>query len=176
MESKRLIAAGCGLILIAGSALLSGCASMGYNLGSMLPPEIKTVHVPLFVNDTDEPLIESEVTRAALQAFQLDGSLKVVSEDQADSLLKVVLTDYQIVPISYRRDRRTATDEYRIYITAKVQLSRTDTGEILAQSAYVRGESTFAFTGDLTTSKRQGLPAAAEDLAHDIVEKVVEYW
>ena len=47
---------------------LPGCTS--YRLGSMLPPGVKTVYVPTFVNETSEPFIEVDATRATIQALQ----------------------------------------------------------------------------------------------------------
>jgi hypothetical protein len=161
----------------AAAAMLSGCAGMGYNLGSMLPPEIRTVYVPTVQNGTDEPQLETETTRAVIDAIQRDGSLHVAGEADADAILHVVLTSYQIVPIAYRRDTRTAAEEYRIYLTAQIGLLQNDgSGAVLAQSPIVRGESTFEMVGDLTSSKRVGLPTAANDLAQKIVEQIVEYW
>ena len=40
----------------------------------------------------------------------------------------------------------------------------------------MRGEYVFPVAGDLSSSKLRGLPLAAEDLAHNLVEKVVEAW
>lgn len=160
------------------AVLLSGCTQMGYNLGSMLPPEIKTVHVPTVVNNTDEPTVEIEVTRAVIEALQLDGSLKIAGRQDADSVLRIVLTDYRIVPVAYQRTgaNTTTTQEYRIFLTAGMVLTRASDGSVLAESTHVRGDAIFEFLGDLTSSKRVGLPIAADDLARDIVERVVEYW
>ena len=44
------------------AAILPAC--VGYRLGSMLPADIKTVYVDPVINQTDEPLIEVETTRA----------------------------------------------------------------------------------------------------------------
>ena len=154
----------------------AGCARLGYNLGSMLPLDIKTVFVPLLINQTNEPNIEGETTRAVIDFIQRDGSLKIANRDTADARLQVILTRFQIVPIAFDQDRRTAAEEYRMYLTASVRLIRQSNGEILAENPSVRGESTFPLQGDLTKSKSVGLPEAAKDLAHDIVEKIVEYW
>jgi hypothetical protein len=142
----------------------------------MLPGDIETVCVPVFRNETTEPLIEDETTRAAIAAFQTDGSLRVTNRDRADAVLDVVLTDYAMAPLAYRKDRPTAADEYRITITSRLVLTRAGTGEVLAESPRVQGEATFLLEGDMTSSKRRVLPIAAADLAHDIVETVVEYW
>jgi len=160
------------------AVLLSGCTQMGYNLGSMLPPEVKTVHVPTVLNNTEEPTVEIEVTRAVIEALQLDGSLKIASRRDADSVLTIVLTDYRIVPVAFRRTgvSSTTTQEYRIFLTASMVLIRTSDGSVVAESPRVRGDAIFEFQGDLTSSKRVGLPFAADDLSKDIVERVVEYW
>lgn len=176
MNHNRHILPVAALPALALTALLSGCAAVGYNLGSMLPPEIQTVHVPNVVNQTNEPLIETEITRAVLDEIQRDGSLKLASPDLADALLEIAVTHYDIVPLAFDSDRLTAAEEYRIFLTAGFRLTNLKTGEILAQSTGVRGDATFEFAGDLTSSKARGLPLAATDLANDIVQGVVEYW
>jgi hypothetical protein len=60
-------------------------------------------------------------------------------------------------------------------IRARVTFTRTDNGEVLAERVVV-GDTEFDFFGDLATSKIQSLPDAADDLAHRIVELIVEYW
>lgn len=160
--------------LIVGSLLLTSCA--GYQLGSMLPPDIETVFVPTFVNDTEEPLLEVETTRRAISYIQRDGSLRIASENTADSILLVTLTDFEIAAIAYDRTRRAAAEEYRMFIRASVQLVRRTTGTVIAEDPRVVGESTFLLVGDLTSAKLTGIPDAAEDLAQRIVSAIVEAW
>jgi outer membrane lipopolysaccharide assembly protein LptE/RlpB len=160
--------------LTCAATLLSGCA--GYRLGSMLPPDIKTVHVPTFINQTLEPQIEMEATRSALSEFQRDGSLKLTSEDAADAILQVKLTDYRLTPLQYDNTRLTAATEYRITLYASITLTRRSDHKVIVEHPRCYGESTFPMVGDLSSSKRVGLPKAAKDLAHDIVQKVTEVW
>lgn len=49
---------------------LSGCA--GYKLGSNLPPGILSVAVPVFVNQTGQPSLETITTGAVIEEFQKD--------------------------------------------------------------------------------------------------------
>jgi hypothetical protein len=164
-----------GLALTLLSALsLTGCA--GYQLGSMLPPDIKTVSVPTFANKTREPLLEVECTQAALREFQKDGSLQVVSADQADALLTCTILSFELQPVAYRRDIQNAAQQYRMIIYASLVLERRSDHKVLAQNPRVRGQYVFDMTGDLTSSKAIALPETAKDLAHQIVEKVVEAW
>lgn len=158
-----------GLILMH----LTGCAS--YRLGSSLPPDVKSVHVPTFVNKTNEPLLQSDTTRAAIQEFQRDGTLRVLDKDEADLLLEVSLVDFTLEPLRFGRDETKTAEEYRMRIKADILLTHRTSGKVMAQRQ-VAGEAFFDFTGDLGSSKRTALPVAAADLAHDIVESVVEYW
>lgn len=162
-----------GLLLAAVS--LTGC--VGYRLGSMLPPDIRSVYVPMFVNETTEPLIEDEATRAAIKEFQKDGSLQVAgTPEEADALLKVTLVGYDLSPLTYDITKKTAANEYRLTLTAALVMTRAKGGDVLAESPNVQGESTFVVSGDFTSSKQRGLPVACQDLAHDLIETVVETW
>ncbi len=154
---------------------LTGCAS--YQLGSMLPDDIKTVYVPTFINKTSEPMIEIEATQAAIRELQKDGSLNVVSTpEQADTILSVTLLDYRLTPLKYEQNFNTTVDQYRLTLTAQVVLTRRATDKVVAQNPRIQGETDFPITGDFTSSKKRGLPKVSEDLAHNIVESIVETW
>ena len=161
-------------LLIALLPLLAGCA--GYRVGSMLPDDVKSVFVPTFENRTGEPLIEIDTTQAVIQELQRDGSLSVAPEDQADAVLRVVLTEYRIEPIAFRDDVRTAAEQYRLWITANVVMRRTADQSVVVESPIVRGKYVFDVVGDLSSSKLTANPRAAEDLAKSIVQMMVEYW
>jgi hypothetical protein len=157
------------------AVVLTGCAS--YQLGSMLPDDIKTVYVPTFINKTSEPMIETEATQAAIRELQKDGSLKVVgTPEEADTLLTVTLTNYQLTPLKYEADLKTTADQYRLTLTAQVVLTRRTTDKVMSENPRIQGETDFPIAGDFTTSKKRGLPTAAADLAHNIVESIVEIW
>ncbi len=154
--------------------LLAGCA--GYRLGSTLPPDIRSVHIPTFINETDEPQLEMETTGAVITEFQRNGTLRITDRDQADSILEVVIKKYELVPIRYDRDEATTAKEYRLVITASINFSRVNADMPIIKNKQVIGESDFDVVGDRTTLKRQALPKVAKDLGHNIIEAVVEYW
>jgi hypothetical protein len=169
---KSLAQLGSVLVL---AVLLMGCAS--YQLGSMLPDDIKTVYIPTFVNKTSEPMIETEATQATIRELQNDGSLKVVrSPEEADTILLITLTDYQLTPLKFERDLNTTADQYRLTLTVQVVLTRRSTDKVVSENPHIQGEADFPIMGDFTSSKKQGLPNAARDLAHNIVETIVETW
>lgn len=165
-----------GGLLVSAAVLFmaSGCA--GYRLGSMLPPDIRTVSVPTFQNETEEPLLEVETTRRSINSIQRDGSLRLVPRDEADSELFVTLKEFDMQPLAFDRGRRAAAEEYRMTITASIELVRLSTGEVITANPRVRGEATFEVLGDLTSAKLTAIPAAADDLAQQIISALVETW
>ncbi len=162
-----------GMLTAVALFLTSGCS--GYRLGTSLPPGINTVHVPVFENQTDEPLLEIEATQATISEFQRDGSLSVGAMDRADVVLDVQLLSFALQPLRFERDAATTTDEYRMTIQAALTLTDIKTGRTLMQ-ARVNGETDFVPAGDLTSAKRANLPAATQDLAARIVRAAVEFW
>jgi outer membrane lipopolysaccharide assembly protein LptE/RlpB len=162
------------LVLFLATMMMSGC--LGYRMGTTLPPGVRSVYVPTFINNCGEPDVESTATSATIQELRRDGSLKLLSADQADAILDVTLTRYELKPLRYSSDSSTEASEYRLMLTASIVLRERETGKILAENASIRGKSTFEPEGDIASAKQSALPAAARDLAHDIVESVVEAW
>ena len=153
-----------------------GCRSLGYSVGSTLPPDIKTIHVPTFVNKTGEPQIESTLTRAAIQGFQREGNLRITDTDSADLILNVKVIGYDAVPVRYDADDPKQTEEYRLTITAQITVNRGNKRGLFIPTQVVSGYEVFAMVGDMSSSKLAALPGAADNLAKTIVERVVEYW
>ena len=159
------------LTLLAALPALSGC--IGYRLGSSLPPGIKSVYVPTFVNRTGEPQLETEASMAAMQEFQKDGTLSVAAEESADTILFVTLKKIREEPVRFT-DTKTAS-EYRLIVDADIEFKKRVGNEILMKRS-VYGQSTFKVAGDLPSARRTALTPAAQDLAHQIVTTVVEFW
>ena len=160
--------------LLTALLMAGGCA--GYRLGSTLPPDVRTIYVPTFENRTGEPLLEAETTAAVIDAFQQDGALRVVSSAaEADLWLTVVLFRYRLEPVRYNDDDRRRAEEYRLLIDARIDCRRPGSEEPLT-SGRVQGDATFISTGSQAAAKRAALPDVSDDLAHDIVERVVEAW
>ncbi len=161
---------GMALILLT----LTGC--VGYQLGSTLPPDVKAIYVQLFINKCNEPLLEIDTTNATIAEFQNDGTLRIVPKGEADVLLEATLNAMTLTPLRYDQTMdKTEPNEYRLTIGVSFVLRRVKTREIMSEASVV-GESTFVFVGNLNSSKRAAIPAASEDLAKRIVEKVVETW
>ena len=161
------------LVIFLAMFFLAGC--VGYRLGSTLPPDIKTVYVPIFKNQSRDPLIENDATAALIAELQTDGTLKVVNAENADVVLECTITAVSLNPLRYNRSDVTKPNEYRMTLSASFTLKRVRSNEILCDASVI-GESTFPFYGNLVSAKQSALPRASEDLAKRIVEKAIEAW
>ena len=153
---------------------LSGC--LGYRTGTSLPPSITSIHVATFVNKVGEPDIETSATSTTIREFQKDGSLKLLGKDEADTILETTHTGMTLEPLRYSKDRATETTEFRLLLTADVVFRDRKTGKVISTHKQLTGKTTFDPAGDLSSAKRLAIQPAAQDLAHEIVEAVVEAW
>ena len=163
-----------GVVLATVVMMGAGCAS--YRLGTTLPGDIKTISVPVFINDTKEPLLETPTTSATVNEFQREGTLSVRRQDQADTLLEVTLTALEIEPLRYSREENLTGVQYRMKIHAHMVFSKMGAEKEVLLERKVIGEETYFLIGDMSSSKRRAIPEAARDLAHHMVESIVEYW
>lgn len=154
--------------------VVSGCA--GYRLGSMLPEDIESIYIPTIRNATNEPLVEIETTQALLRELQTDGSLKIASENLADAVLDIQINQFRLIPLVFSREDRSRPAEYTVQLTAAFRLVRASDGAVVASNPRVSGDFFVPFVSDLTSAKRRVLPDVARDLAHKIVELIVESW
>ncbi|MBU4200964.1 MAG: hypothetical protein KKE37_03125 [Verrucomicrobia bacterium] len=163
-----------GLLIVA-LVLANTPGCVGYQLGSSLPPDIKSVFVRTFINKCNEPLIEIEATNATIAEFQKDGTLKIGRLEEADVVLETTLTAITLEPLRFDRQDTSKPNEYRLIMSAIFVLKRQGSGKMIGEGECI-GESTFLFGGNLASAKRSAIPKASEDLAKRIVEKVVEVW
>jgi alpha-D-ribose 1-methylphosphonate 5-triphosphate synthase subunit PhnI len=152
---------------------LSGCA--GYRLGSALPAEIRTVSLEV-INKTEEPSIEVAVKKALLAELQMDGRLEVRLADEADADLTVTLTGYELSPTAFNRKQGTLAEEYLVTLRASAVLRDAESGEVILEAPLLEGDADFPFSHDLTSAKRQALPAASADLARKTVALTAVGW
>jgi len=162
-------------VVLMGLAVLVFAGGCVYQFGTSLPAGMDTIYVETFVNNTDEPLLESETTQAAIREFQHDGTLSIATADNADMILRVVLEKLTIEPIRYEKDSPKAGEEFRMKLTAMLELTNARTNKLMMKRKVI-GQVTFFLTGDMFSAKREAVILVAKDLAHNIVEQVVEFW
>jgi len=108
--------------------LVWGCGYQMTGSKTHLPPGISSIAIPTFVNQTFEPGIEIQFTRAFLNDFITDRRVNVVDRAQADSVLEGTIKTFRIGSVAY--DAEGFVSEYRTTVVVDLTLKRRD-GEIL---------------------------------------------
>ena len=168
MSRRRAIRA----LLSAAILLAATAGGCGYSLRGNLPDHLKTVSVPMFRNRTSEAGAESTITAAVVNAFTSSGRLKVVSLDDADSVLDGEITGYQVQSLTY--DSKLNLRSYRLTVTMNVRFRDLRRAEILWQQDSLVEEVSFDVAGQVsdTISREQG---ATKQAALEIGRKIVNH-
>jgi len=151
------------------AAAVGGC---GYSLRGNLPDHLKTVSVPLFRNQTTEAGAESTITAAVVNAFTSSGRLRVVSLDEADSVLDGEITGYQVQSLTY--DSKLNLRSYRLTVTMNVRFRDLRRSEMLWQQNGLVEDVSFDVAGQVsdTSSREEG---AVKQAALEIGRKLVNH-
>jgi Lipopolysaccharide-assembly len=155
------------LACLALAVFAGGC---GYSLGGNLPPNVKTVAVPIFRNLTQQPAIENVITSGVVNAFASGGRLKVVPAEQADSLLEGEITGYNVDSIAF--DASINAQVFRLQVTLNVHFRDLRSNATLWRQEGLQERADFRVTGQVsqTIAFEEG---AARQAAVDIGRKIV---
>lgn len=163
---------------------LSGC---GYTTKTILPNNIKTIHVDIFKNSIDitkeisagdnyevyRPNLEVDLRDALVSRIFMDGHLKSADKDSADAVLEGEILEYRKDPLRYQHE---VAEEYRISLVCSIKLIDSATSKVLVEQVNVTGDATYFTTGALQETETQALNDAMSDLARRIVNRIVENW
>ena len=106
--------------------------------------------------------------------FNLDGNLKVVSEDKADAKLEGAIIAYEQETLL-----RTSTDqpqEMRLHLVVDLKLVKLKTGEVIWHEPNFSGSTLFAPNDEQGVRRISAATDAVTTLAKNIVDRVVEDW
>ncbi|MBN2641622.1 MAG: hypothetical protein JXR78_08220 [Victivallales bacterium] len=158
--------------------LLSLCGC-GYQLGSLMHPQVKSIAISQVTNDTLFPYVSSEMRGALAEAFCVDGSLKVKNISTADCILHCKVTSISISEIaktSTDDDRIFRAAEWRVTLAAEFVVIIPSMKDPLIAKRTVAGTADFQGFGDYNTMMRQGIRQAAFEAAKQMVEYTTEAW
>jgi hypothetical protein len=153
--------------------LLLIASSCGYSGRALLPAHIKKVCIPTFENETTRYGIEQILTTTVTDAFVNDGRLSVVSEREADAMLRGVIVKYEKGPLTF--DRAQTVDEFKIQIVVSIEFEDLREGKVLWKEDEFRAWKSYKESADVS-GEDEALKAAIATLAADIVSRTVEGW
>ena len=157
------------------SALALGGCLYGF-AGGGLPPNIKTVAVLPFDNQTPEPTLTQEIAVAVREAVEGRLGLRQASERQADAVVRGTITRYEPdLPVAYTGEEQ---DGGRVTVTRR-QLQISVSVEILDQAGQkpLWQRSGLLLKGDYDPGQEaEGRRRALEELVTNIVEGAQSQW
>jgi outer membrane lipopolysaccharide assembly protein LptE/RlpB len=165
---RSLIAAAATLVLL----LASGCGYHTLGAATRLPPDVKTLAVPVFATRTEANGTETALTEAVIREFMTRTHFHVTtnSGDDADAVLHGTILKQAVTPLTYN----TATQQsssFVITIVASVTLTAHD-GRVLYQNKNYVYREQYQSTTDLPTFVRED-PAAIERLSREFARQLV---
>jgi hypothetical protein len=161
-----------GFLASLSTLLLGGCL-YGF-AGGGLPPSIKTVAVLPFDNQTPEPTLTQEISRAVREAVEQRLGLRQASETRADAVVRGSITSYDPdLPVAYSggEDREVNVTRRQVQITVSVEILDQRQGKPLWQ------RSGLVVRGDYESGREaDGREKALDDLVVNIVEGAQSQW
>ena len=162
------------------AAVVLSAAGCGYHtLGSAahLPPEVRTLSIPVFATRTEAYHTETVVTQAVIREFTARTRLRVTpsTAGQPDAVLHGVILQQTVAPLTYNTTTQQSSS-FLITIVASVTLTGHD-GHVLYENKNYVFRQQYQSTTNLPSFLDES-PAAEERLsrefAHALVADVLE--
>jgi len=135
--------------------MLASCAT--YAPQPNLPPEIRTIAVPVFINSTNTFNIEQYITQKTVDGFITDGRVSVMDEFRADAVAKCTITRYILTPIVF--DEKQTPVQYRLRVYVDISMFDNKAQAEMYKQKDIWEETTYFVVNNM------GMPAETEELA-----------
>ncbi len=122
-----------------------------------LPPEIRTIAVPVFINSTNVFNMEQYITQKTVDGFITDGRVSVMDEFRADAVAKCIITKYILTPIVF--DEKQTPVQYRLRIYVDITMFDNKAQVEMYKQKDIWEETTFFVVNNI------GMPAENEEIA-----------
>jgi len=151
---------------------LSGCGYHTLGAATHLPPDLKTLSVPVFATRTEAYHTEAVMTDAVIREFAARTRFKVTPKDSpdADAVLHGTILRENVAPLTYNSSTQQSSS-FLITIEASVTLNGRDGKVLYKNDNYVFREQ-YQSTTDLTTFIQEN-PAAVDRLVRAFARQLV---
>jgi hypothetical protein len=121
------------LLVVLWSLAIAASSGCGYSLagrGSFLPESIRTIGVPMFVNQTQVFDIERRLTERVRSEFIGRGNYRVLPEAAgADAVLTGTITSISVSPAAFNEQQQAT--RYAIIVTTALEFTETASKKVL---------------------------------------------
>lgn len=163
-----------GWLFLVGALVSCMISSCFYTFsGSTLPSDLKTVDIPLFVNESMQPNIADEITQQLNQQMLSYNLLRIVSE-RGDATITGTVTSYDNTPYTFGASaaKQVDVEQYKVSVTAQVQFIDNNRNKPLFDGT-VTGEGTYDFK---TETEDIGREKAIADIVQRVLQNTIQSW
>ncbi|HZB87812.1 MAG TPA: LPS assembly lipoprotein LptE [Terracidiphilus sp.] len=160
------------VLLTAVLPALTGCGYHTLGAATHLPPEARTLAVPVFATKTDIYHTEAVMTEAVLREFAARSRLRVTPNagSDPDMVLHGTILQQTVTPLTYNTSTQQSSS-FLITISVSVQLTARD-GRVLYENKNYVFRQQYQSTTDLPVYFDES-PAAVERLSRDFARALV---
>jgi len=163
-----------GLITALFSALcgISGCGYHTLGAATHLPPDMRTLSVPVFATRTEAYGTEAAMTNAVIREFATRTRFRVTpsTSADADAVLHGTIVREVVSPLTYNSETQQSSS-FLITIIVSVTLNGRD-GRVLYQNNNYTFRQQYQSTTDLPTFLQED-PAAVQRLSREFAKQLV---
>lgn len=166
MIYRKLLAA---LFLLTLSFISQSCF---YSFKGSLPAHIQSIAIPLFENQTPEYRINETITDLLVQQFMQEGVLRIMDENDADSILEGAVRSINDAPYTYNEAEQV--EEYRVNIGLAVTWYDTVEDEVRLEEN-VSGFGVYDARESQVT-RDDAIQEAVDKIADKIINSITASW
>jgi outer membrane lipopolysaccharide assembly protein LptE/RlpB len=160
------------LVSLAGLLGLAGCGYHTLGAATHLPPDVRTLSVPVFATRTDAYHTETVMTSAVIREFAARTRFRVspTSSGDADAVLHGTILKEAVAPYTYNSSTQQSSS-FLITVVASVTLNARD-GRVLYKNDNYVFRQQYQSTTDLATFLQED-PAAIDRLSREFARQLV---
>jgi outer membrane lipopolysaccharide assembly protein LptE/RlpB len=160
------------LALVAATWPIVGCGYHTVGAASHLPPDLRTLAVPVFATRTETYHTETVMTNAVIREFAARTRFRVVPDAnaEADAVLHGTILKETVTPLTYNASTQESSS-FLLTMVMSVTLNGRDGKVIYENKDYVFRQQ-YQSTTDLPTFLQEN-PAALERLSRDFARALV---
>jgi outer membrane lipopolysaccharide assembly protein LptE/RlpB len=152
--------------------VLSGCGYHALGAATHLPPDVKTLAVPVFATKTESYHTETVMTQAVLREFATRTRLRMTTDanGDADAVLRGTILQETVAPLTYNASTQQSSS-FLITVVASVTLTARD-GSVLYENKNYTYRQQYQSTTNLPSFFEES-PAAVGRLSREFARQLV---
>jgi hypothetical protein len=162
-------------ILFLFAALQNGCGYHFIGEKSEILSGINAIAIPYFENKTYQSGLERQVTEALVDEFVKSRTIAIVSEGDADAVIRGVIEEFKEYVSAFDEDDSAL--EYGSFLALSVTLERKETGEVLWRNKNLTHFEDYNVSSEIALTeenKEQAILLSSRELAIRIHDSIIE--